>query len=85
MIQAVLGGEYFNENATYFLFTIGDNRQTNYNGNSYINFPLSAGTSYELSYYILFYDENEVSEDNIVMNLTNIAIYAIFPFRVYPS
>ena len=63
MIQAVLGGEYFNENATYFLFTVGDGKQTNYNGISYINSPLSAETSYELSYYILFYDENGVSDN----------------------
>ena len=66
MIQAVLGGEYFNEDATHFLFTIGDNKETYYNGNSYVNYPLSEETSYELSYYILFYDENGVSEDNIV-------------------
>ena len=46
----------------YFLFTIGDNKQTNYSGNSYINYPLSPETSYELSYYILFYDENGVSD-----------------------
>ena len=60
VIQAALGSEYFNEDVTHFLFTIGDGKQTNFNGNSYINSPLSAGTSYELSYYILFYDENGV-------------------------
>ncbi|KAI6649611.1 Phosphatidylinositol phosphatase PTPRQ-like isoform X2 [Oopsacas minuta] len=58
-IQAVLDSEYWNGEGTYFQFTIGDNIETSYNGNLYINMPLQAGTNYELSYYILFYDENE--------------------------
>ena len=28
VIQAALGGEYFNKDATHFLFSIGDNKQT---------------------------------------------------------
>ncbi|KAI6661305.1 hypothetical protein LOD99_10029 [Oopsacas minuta] len=57
-IQAVLDNTYFSEDESYFLFLVGDNTETEINGNIYVNHPLQSDLTYELSYYILFYDEN---------------------------
>ena len=75
-IQALLGGAYFNRLTNYFTFTVGSGGATSYNGISVNNVLLVPGTSYEISYYILFYNATGVriirlcvfSESNLIIH-----------------
>ena len=60
-IQAVLTDKYFDVPESYFTFVIGSNLETSRGGNVYVNEPLEVDVMYEISYFILFYDENGVS------------------------
>ena len=60
-IQAILNETYYNKSGNYFQFTVGDGIETTYNGDVYINEPLLPDSSYEFSYYILFFNEDGVS------------------------
>ena len=55
-IQALLGAAYFNQQTNYVLFTVGNGGATIYNGLAVNNVPLEPSTSYEISYYVLFYN-----------------------------
>ena len=60
-IQAVLDDKFFDVPQSYFTFTVGNNLETTGRGNVYVNEPLKVDVMYEISYFILFYDENGVS------------------------
>ena len=78
-IRAVLGPSYFSGQNDYFEFTLGDGKLTDYNGLTVTNSPLDSSTSNHISYYILFKDENGVSESKYTFLNRLIEIY-IFSF-----
>ena len=61
-IQAVFGPSHFNIQNDYFEFNVGDGAVTINNNLTVINSPLDPSITYHISYYILFNDENGVSQ-----------------------
>ena len=76
-IQAALTETYFDRSGLYFLFPVGNGSETSFNGSSYTNSPLLPGVRHEISYYIIFYDQNGVSSFSISVNLIDLKAYFI--------
>ncbi|KAI6649738.1 hypothetical protein LOD99_6527 [Oopsacas minuta] len=58
-IHAVLDDSYYNQQTNYLQITVGRGEVFSINSSVFDNIPLLSGTSYQISYYILFYDENQ--------------------------